>query len=263
MSDDRMTLSDADLEHRLTALGSRLRYPPTPDVTAAVRPQLEQARGRERPWPAAGRWRALLYPVFAALLMLGSLLALSAGARSAVASWFHLAGVQIEERPPAPGPLGHSLNLGTHLTLGQAQRSVPFHISTPPGALSKPDEVYVGNRSQMGPSVALVYQSRRGLRPASTTGAGLLIMEFRALFWDAKLLAPGTSIQQVRVNGDVGIWLSGRPHDLFYVDRHSRILRDTGRLAGNALVWQRGTVTFRIEGRLNLNQALSIARSMR
>jgi hypothetical protein len=256
-------IADSDIEQRLVVLGTHLRYPVTPDVAGAVRAQLEQA-------PAHGRRSArlfirpvLLYPILAALVLLGSLLALSPEARSAVATWFQLTGVQIEVRQLPPGPLGRTLNLGTRDTLAGAQSSVPFHISLPPAAFGEPNEVYVGNRPQMGPSISLVYRARRGLQIASTTGAGLLITEFRARFWDAKMVPASTSIEPVRVNGDVGLWLSGTPHALFYIDLHGRLLHDTGRLAGNALLWQHGTVTMRLEGRLTPDRALSIAQSMR
>jgi hypothetical protein len=263
MSEDRVTIADNEFEQRLVVLGTNLQYPGTPDIAGAVRIQLEQAPARGRRSARLFRQPVLLYPILAALVLLGSLLALSPAARSAVASWFHLTGVQIEERQLPPGRLGRTLNLGTRTTLAGAQSSVPFHISLPLAAFGEPDEVYVGNRSQMGPSISLVYRARRDLRRASTTGAGLLITEFRARFWDAKMLPTSTSIEPVRVNRDVGLWLSGTPHALFYIDLHGRLLHDTGRLAGNALLWQHGTVTMRLEGRLTLDRALTIAQSMR
>lgn len=261
MNEDQVKSTDSELEQRLVVLGAHLQYPSTPDVTGAVRIQLGQSLTRGS--AHRRRWSLFLYPILAAVVLLGSLLGLSPPVRSAVASWFHLTGVQIEVRRLPPGPLGRKLNLGTRTTLAAAESWAPFRISVPMAAFGKPDEVYIGNRPEMGPSVSLVYRARGGLRRASTTGAGLLVTEFRARFWDAKMLPPNIGMQPVTVNADVGLWLSGTPHALYYVDLHGRLLRDTGRLAGNALLWQHGIVTVRLEGRLSLNRALRIAQSMR
>jgi hypothetical protein len=110
--------------------------------------------------------------------------------------------------------------------------------------------------------VSLVYRARRGLPQAASTGAGLLITEFERPYFDAKQLPPGTNLAQVRFDGDWGLWLSGAPHFLYYVDNRGKLLRDTVRLAGNVLIWHHGYVTVRMEGRISEGLALKIARSM-
>jgi hypothetical protein len=203
----------------------------------------------------------VLLPALAALVILASVLALSPHARSAVASWFHIAGVRIESGTSAPGPLGHNLDLGRRVSLSEAQKRVGFPILVPalPG-LGRPDEVYFGTPPSSG-RVALVYGTRRGLARASTTGAGLLVMEARARFFLGKDLPYGTT-EQVPIEGDEGVWIGGKLHIMYFIDRTGRPQLDTIRLAGNVLLWQRGAVMVRIEGRISMERAIAIAQSM-
>jgi hypothetical protein len=57
--------------------------------------------------------------------------------------------------------------------------------------------------------------------------------------------------------------VAGAPHEVFYLDDDGNVLADTARLAENTLLWQRGAVTYRIEGAETLEEALEGARSMR
>ena len=54
-----------------------------------------------------------------------------------------------------------------------------------------------------------------------------------------------------------GLWLSGKPHIFFFP-------REPARLAGNTLVWQENSTTYRLEGPgLAKREALDLARSLR
>jgi hypothetical protein len=73
-----------------------------------------------------------------------------------------------------------------------------------------------------------------------------------------KLVAAGTDVRPVSVNGHPGVWLSGDEH-LFFSYRRGGERREQ-RLAGNTLVWQQGDEIVRIEGEeLTLSEALAIA----
>jgi hypothetical protein len=260
MSEVPVGFSDSELESALVDLGQYLSYSPAPDLSGSVRAYLEKQPRRS--FQALLLRRAVLLPALTALVILASVLAFSPNARSAVASWFHLAGVQIESGRLAPGPLGHNLALGERVTLGDAQNRLAFPILMPrlPG-LGRPDEIYVGMGSFQS-SVSLVYRARHGLPRAATTGVGLLITEFHRRFFDAKLLPIGTNLEQVTIGKGFGLWLTGAPHTVYYVDVHGKLLRDTIRLAGDVLVWQHGTVTMRLEGKISRQRAIEIARSM-
>ena len=75
----------------------------------------------------------------------------------------------------------------------------------------------------------------------------------------ASIFQPGSPLH----DGAAGYWIVGRPHEVMLVDRHGRPFPETVRLAGNTLVWQRGELTMRIEGRFGKAKALRIARSVR
>ena len=78
-----------------------------------------------------------------------------------------------------------------------------------------------------------------------------------------KLTFTGTRIRDVVVNGDQGVWFSGEPHVLVYVDRNGSEFEDSERLAGNTLVWSHDGVTYRLECRCGPAKALAIASTMR
>lgn len=254
--------SDEELEQALVELGTHLTYPANSDVSHAVIARL-LARPRPRRWRLIILHPAVGYPLLAVFVLLVALLALSPGTRTTVASWFHLPGVSIRSGSTPPGPLGHNLALGDRLTLSAAQRKVPFHLLVPSvPALGAPDEVYL-DASAGQRRVSLLYRSRPAIPRAAATGAGLLISEFQGSVFLAKLIPPGASVEPVIIQGEQGIWLSGRPHIVYYVDHQGKVKRDTIRLAGNVLLWQHSGITLRLEGRLSLPRALQIARSLR
>jgi hypothetical protein len=256
-------LSDARLEAVLSDLAGHLGYPPVPDLAENVHSHLLGHSRTRRTFRARIMWRTLLSSALGIVVILTSILALSPDARTAVASWFHFAGVRIEFTRSLPGPLGHNLNLGKPASLTDARKELSFHIFVPTvPELSTPDAVYVGIAPSRG-GVSLVYRPRRGIPRASTTGAGLLITEFHRRYFDAKLFPAGATFVQVRLGTGLALWLTGAPHVLYFVDENGKRLRDTIRLAGDVLIWQQGVTTIRIEGKISQRLAVEIARSMK
>ncbi|RSM47014.1 hypothetical protein DMA12_09740 [Amycolatopsis balhimycina DSM 5908] len=64
--------------------------------------------------------------------------------------------------------------------------------------------------------------------------------------------------RRVSVAGEPAIWID-RPHQLMYVDRAGERRTETARLAAQSLIWQRGAVTYRLEGAFTLEDAVKIA----
>ena len=64
------------------------------------------------------------------------------------------------------------------------------------------------------------------------------------------------------MEGGRGIWLEGEPHGFYYLDEAGQPRDETLRLARNTLLWERGPLTFRLEGDLTREQALAVARSL-
>jgi len=262
MSEGWTSFSDADLERALVDLGQRLSYPPTPDLARAVQARLKAHPRRGSSFPALVLRLSVFVPALAVLALLASVLALSPGARSAVASWFHIGGLVITSGTSPPGPLGRNLDLGRRVSLEEAQNGVPFNILTPHlRNLGMPDEAYLGAGPFSG-RVSLIYRARPGLPPASTTSAGLLITEVSSHIFVGKSIPPGTTMAPVDIDGEQGVWLTGRPHYVYYFSRQGTVLRDTVRLAGNVLVWEHDGLALRIEGRISEERAIEIARSM-
>ncbi|HXT37274.1 MAG TPA: hypothetical protein VN837_17000, partial [Chloroflexota bacterium] len=78
-----------------------------------------------------------------------------------------------------------------------------------------------------------------------------------------KLAFMGTTIENVSVTGANGVWLSGAPHFFGYAMPDGSVVTEPLRLAGNTLLWQRGAVTYRLEGSVGKDIALRIAASIR
>jgi hypothetical protein len=248
----------SDLELALTELGRRLELPPTPDLAAAVLPRLgsEPVRPRRR-LPVR---RPVVLAFAAALLLAASAVAAVPGLRHAVLDAFGIRGVEVHRAPllpPAPAAVDEgSLHLGARTTEAAAARRARFRLLVP-AALGAPDAVRV-RRAGGGAFVSLVYRRDGGVRwlLGETRGAG----SQRFLL---KTVGPGTAVRHVRVGAAPGAWITGRPHDLVFLDARGQVIADTVRLAGDVLLWERAGLVLRLEGARSLGEALRIARSMK
>ena len=228
-----------DLERDLRELGLAIAVPATPNLAAAVRDGLSS-----RP-PARRRLRPAL--VLAIVLAVGVLAGLAVSpARTAILRYFGIGAVHVElvDRLPA-------VELGTPLVFGSEiePAEAPFRISVPT-ALGDPDAVYAS-----GNVVTLLYGSPDRVRLLVTE------MGYAALPPEVakKLVVTTTAVRFVEIPGSDGpaLWIEGEPHVL-------KLPGAPARLAGNTLVWvPQDSRTFRIEGDVDLDDALRIAESMR
>jgi hypothetical protein len=250
------------LETRLGALGRELDYPATPDIASTVG---ERVRVSAPPRRLPAR-RTLAIALALLLLATGAAFAAAPGVRHSVLDFLGLRSVHVERVQRLPklpsGPAGGSLGLGTRTTLTGARAHAGFPLLVP--SLG-PGEVYVAD-APVGKRVTLAYPPRPGLPRAAQTHVGMLITEFRGdqpREFLQKTLGPGTTAKAVSVNGDPGVWIAGRPHEILYRDPNGQVRPDTLRLAGNTLIWRHGEVLVRLEAHVPLATALRIARSMR
>ncbi len=248
-----------EVEQLLTELGRRIAFPPTPQLALLVGPRLSQPQPR----PLVTRWRIALASAVAILAVVFGV----PPVRTAIAHWLGIQGVVITPVTSLPAtPTSHpksGLNLGQPTSLPAARLAAGFPVLLPQ-SLGAPDAVYT--RSDVGPVVSLAYAPRAGLPQSGETGLGLLITEFRGSTNPQliqKFVLPGTSVTPVTVNGGSGFWLDHAPHELAYELPDGSIDADSLRLAGPALVFERGDVTIRIEGNLSEAQALAIAGTLR
>jgi hypothetical protein len=226
------------------------------EVTGRLTPPSSAPRLHARP----RRRRAVL--VLAATVAVAATAAIPS-ARAAVTNFLDIGAVRVHREPP-PGPVVTTtdLQLGERTTLDAARAQVPVVVPTV-DELEVPDEVWFTNVG--GGGVSLVYNPRRGLPPAEHTGIGLLVQEFVGSGQAnvGKYLSTGARAEEVTVGSERGVFISGGDHYLFYDSASGADVYEAGRLVGNALIFQRGPLTIRLEGDLPRDQMVAIAESLR
>ena len=252
MSDRSRQADETAIDLALRGLALEIRYPPTPDLAGSVRRRLD-AGGLPAPMPWRSAWRLIrrssLAALVALLVLVGAVMAVGGGLR----------GLSILFVDSSPPPVGDTLELGTTVTLAEAQADAPFGVLVPTGEIGEPDEVYVDDAGAVY-RVSLVYRSE-----TDAASADMLITQFRARTDQevaVKELGPRVTVEPIHVRGDPGFWISGQPHVLVYLDPSGRPFEDAVRLVGDVLVWQNGEVTLRLEGAESREAALRIAESM-
>jgi hypothetical protein len=234
-------LGELDLS---TAVTRQLATPPSP------------TRLRQR-----SRRRRLAVALVAAIAITAT--AATPAARKGVTNFLDIGTVRVHDKPP-PGPVSPTANLqlGDRTTLDAVRSRMPVVVPTVAGVRT-PDEVWFGGGA--GGGVSLVYRARPGLPAAAHSGVGLLVQEFAgdARGFLNKYLRSDSRAQAVTIGSDEGVFLSGGPHYLFYDDPTGNQVIAEGRLVGNALIFQQGPLTIRLEGDLPLDRMVAIAASLR
>lgn len=251
-----------DLETRLAELGARWDTPEAPDMVGEILAgHSSQGHRRARP-------RRIVLALAAAAIGIGALAAI-APARNAVLNFFDIGGVRVVTTPTttpptqtlptttpppsaaAPNPLGESISLDAART----RAPFPLRLPTIPGP--DPDRVFVQAPPQDG-AFAFVW------RDAGDIARGTLVLtQFRGELVAEKLLDPAvTTVQKVDVDTVSGYWLSGGPHTVGYVDAAGAFRTETTRTVGDVLIWERASVTYRIEGAASLSEGLRVAASL-
>jgi hypothetical protein len=215
-----------NLENELRGVG--IDFPPPPDLRSNVLARLERPRRR--------RW---LVVSLAALAACGALLAIPQ-TRAAILRVFEIGGVRIERVETQPTGERSALVTGSRVTLAEAQRAVQFPLAEP----TRYERVFL-NRSIPGGMVSFV-------------GDGFVLSEWQGEQIFQKSAGPDTRVQQLQVDFAPGVWITGAPHSLTYVDRNGVPHEQMRRLAGNVLIWHRSGVTYRLEGAKSLEEALKL-----
>ena len=237
-----------ELELRLRNLGRELALPHEPDLVPGVMARLDRRH-------APRRRRPLLAAVAVALVGLAIAFAVPP-ARSAILRFFHLGAVSVERvdtLPPArERPL--TTGFGFPMTRAKAERRAGFRLILPPFKGSGPERVYAAGPGVLG--TVLDVPVRGGHTPVL-----LVEIEGSDLGMAKKIVKKGTLIAPTSVDGGSALWIRG-PHVVAFVAAPNGIYDTISRISGNALVWQRGNVTLRLEGKLTEEQALRLARTI-
>jgi hypothetical protein len=287
MADQPLALrSDRDLEAALRAFGNDVAWPeatPTTggaDVAAAVRARIDPiprtvvpARPRLSWWPAR---RALA----AAVLILLVLAAIAGAATLGLPGLRLILGPAPVSPPPSLAPRaspatgasgsastgvvpGSTMSLGQLVPFDELDARAGFDVAWPSDpALGPPDAAYID--PTLGGQVALVWRSREGLPETLEPGVGLVVTAFQGTAdsgFFSKAVGSGTKMTSVLVDGHRAFWLDGDPHFLFYEGRDG-FVDDGRRWVGDALLWTRGPITYRLETSLGQAAAIRLAESM-
>ena len=226
-----------ELERRLQELGGEIAYPATPrfDLSFARR-------------PARLPLRTLALGFAILLAVLAGVLALSPGARSAFLEIFHLKGATVELVETLPQVEVQRIDFGERVSLEEAERRIGFQLLD----LGEPDAVFVrGTRM-----ASLVYGPVEKPR--------LVLSELRGSVWEGfvkKVGSRGTTVENVVVNGERGLFITGDEHFVMFQDENGAITDETTYLAGTVLLWNRGDLLLRLEGELTKAEALELARA--
>jgi hypothetical protein len=241
-----------DLELALRDLGSGLDWPEEPELEQRVLRRIRDAAPiRRRAVPR----RALVIALAVLAVIVGAVFAVPQ-TRAAILEFFHLRGVTIQrvhELPTVSVQTGLGTFLGEQVSLQEARERAGFEVVVPT-ELGEPDEVYF-QESPPGGMVSFVYGTKEDPRALFTQFAARVD---EAIF---KKIAPDTKIEPVTVEGQPGFWLEGA-HFFSYFDRHGDMQSEQVRLAGNVLLWERGTRTLRLEADISKEEALRIAASV-
>ena len=258
---------DRELERELGELGSRIEYPPTPDLARAARRRLEEEERTPRRGgfglpTLSARWAAA-----AALLLFLAVPLLSPATRETFSGPFVAGpaadggkpqGVAVESGDGAPRPSSPGRAESITLREARARAGDGAPVLLPRAKeLGEPDEVYALGRPSRG-GVALVYRSRPGLPPLGDTGIGLVLTELTGDLESTYLEEAGSmkGFEEVSVGGGRRYWVPGG-HRLAPPDGR------TWRPRAGVLLWEREGRALRLEADLPKKEAIRIAESTR
>jgi hypothetical protein len=279
-------LDDAELEGAVRALSGAIDWPRAAPSTASGQDLATRVRIRladpDRP-RAAARWWPFLRPVRRSLVL--AIAALLALAVIAGAVGLGLPGLRLILGPPPPSavapptspvtttpapsgtprPPGASLGLGRLVDLDAVTALTGVQVALPTTAgIGAPDAVYVD--LGRGNQIAYVWAPGPALPETSEPGIGLIVMRFDGRidqgFYE-KAINTGTTVEPVTVDGSRGYWLSGAMHYFFYVRPDGSVVDDGRRWVGDALIWNDGRSTYRIESALGREATIALAASVR
>ena len=266
-------------ERQLLETAQAFSYPPTPNLSGAVRRRLELRARRRVPLL---RQRLAWATALVALLL--SVLMAVPDVRAQILEFLQIGVIrifQIEPTPsttptaslparvppdptagtptgfptrqPSPTPLTSLLNLAGETSLENAQRQAGFTLLLPayPADLGQPDRVFLQHLN--GEVVVLVW-----LDPGSPERIQLSLHLYSGAGNVTGEKVQPQVIQETTVDGHPAIWAEG-PYVLKLSNGDMDIIR---LIEGHVLIWQAGGVTYRLESDLDLEEALKIAESL-
>jgi hypothetical protein len=274
-------------EKQLHSLTRGMQYPRTPDIAGSVMTRLHEfpsPTGRLRSAPSGGfrvegraRFlsRRLAWSLTIILILFASLL-LIPPVRAAVIEFIQIGVVRIFQGEPTPvtppnqefpstmvpvtatpaatsQPLIPLLErLTGEVSLEEAQQSVNYPIVLPsyPSDLGQPDRVFVQDAD--GDMTILVW-----IDPQQADEIMMSLHIIPPSSWAVEKMDPAL-VQETTVNGRRAIWAVG-PYPLRFSNGNLDFVR---MIDGHVLIWTEGEVTYRLETKLTLDEAIKVAESL-
>ena len=228
----------SELELRLSTLSEEIAWPETPPLEVAVAGQRQRT----------SRTRPLALGVAFLLIALAGVLVFSPGARSSFLEIFGIEGATVERVESLPEVEAQRLDYGESVSREEAVRRVGFELVD----LGEPDGIHV-----RGLAASLVY--------GRVTKPRLVLTQVRGRVWAGfvkKVGSSGTRIDQLTVDGEPGLFISGDQHFVMYLDEGGGVRDERTYLAGTVLLWNSGPLLLRLEGDLTREEALELAESI-
>jgi len=229
-----------ELERRLQELGGEIAYPATPRFDL----------GFDRRPARASRLRPLALGFAVLLAVLAGVLALSPGARSAFLEIFHIRGATVERVETLPDVRAQRIDFGERVSRDEAERRVGFELLD---VGDEPDAIFV----RPDGLASVVYGDPAQPRLVLSQARGAIYEGFIK-----KTGGSGTTVLEVRVDGEPGLFVDGAEHFVMFRDENGAISDEQTYLAGTVLLWNRGDLLLRLEGDLTRDEALELAESV-
>jgi hypothetical protein len=209
-------------------MGRLLAFPPEPDLGPAVRARLGETPRK----PFFARRRLLVLTLAALVVAIAAAFAVPP-ARTEILRFFHIGGETIERVETLPNAPHRSpiAGLAGPMSVEDATDRAGFNLVLPP----KHGGIYADD------GIVATYIRPRVVLTEARSDLGFM----------KKVVSPQTRLEPLRVNDHDGMWIEGAPHVVTYLDSQNFSHQRTVRIAGNVLVWAYGSVTLRIEGRLD------------
>lgn len=139
------------------------------------------------------------------------------------------------------------------MSLDEARRKARFPIALPtyPADAGEPIRVYFQDFKR----------EFRGAHQVILVYPDFTLYEAEGAIYQ-KSVAEATIVEEVKVGGRPGLWLTGASHIVQVRDASGEFSLDFRRVEGNVLAWEANGVTYRIETQLPLAEALRIAESI-
>ena len=264
-------MTESDFETHIQSIAKGMNYPRTPDIAGHVR-----SKGHATIKPRFIS-KHLAWSLITILILVSSLFFIPP-ARAAIFDFIQIGIVRIfkPEPTPTPAPMEQQIpvtkipNTATPIptasspillldrvigrtTLEKAKDQVKFPILLPsyPADLGPPDIVYVQNAD--GTLVILVWLDQKNPERVKMS-----LHMITSTSWTVQKFQP-TVIEETKVNGLAATWTTG-PYPLQLTNGEIEITR---LIDGHVLIWADDKLTYRLETKLSLDEAIKIAESLK